>query len=329
MPIIYTDSPDRIDFFQVEKIIGLSGLRRNTQFNKVIKAFLNSAYSVYAINGEDVIGVCRVLSDGLEWALLTDLFVLPEYDTEEVGGRMIDMVLERFKGHEIFSYTSSERIKLFEEHGFFRSKNAFTFSGADDDINRTQLDEKYFLPTGFRYENEFGEVLKNFPVGIKGRLKKERSEITFTETLQGIDFIRLNDLLSKAFGKGKRDLDITKKAFEGSRYVQFAFDGNKLIGCARAESDGVCQGFILNVAVDPDYQGHHLGWEVVSRLSSQMEEENIFLNTHPGGVGFYNRKGFRRNKTALLYPAHPDMPDDVKRGFMLPVGYRFPDEYTN
>ena len=57
-----------------------------------------------------------------------------------------------------------------------------------------------------------------------------------------------------------------------------------------------------------------------------MKGQNIFLNTHPGGVGFYNREGFLRNKTAMLYPAHPDMPEEVAKGFVLPRGYRFADE---
>ena len=71
---------------------------------------------------------------------------------------------------------------------------------------------------------------------------------------------------------------------------------------------------------------HNVGWEVIDRLAAQMKGQNIFLNTHPGGVGFYNRKGFRRNKTALLYPAHPDMPEEAAKGFVLPKGFRFADE---
>lgn len=117
---------------------------------------------------------------------------------------------------------------------------------------------------------------------------------------------------------------MTKDTFSKSQYVQYAYDNETLIGCARAISDGA-HALILNVAVDPDYQGLHLGWNVVDKLSRQMKDQNIFLNTHPGGVGFYNQKGFRRNKTALLLQAH-EMPDEIKKGFCLPRGYRFLDE---
>ena len=141
-----------------------------------------------------------------------------------------------------------------------------------------------------------------------------------------MDFARLNTVLSQAFGGKERDAGITRETFENSPFVSFAFDGDKLVGCARAESDGVAQGLILNVAVDPDYQGLHIGQEVVDRLAAQMKGQNLFLNTHPGGVGFYNRRGYRRNKTAMLCPAHPDMPAEAARGFILPKGYRFADE---
>ena len=148
----------------------------------------------------------------------------------------------------------------------------------------------------------------------------------FLVTMDRIDYDRLNELLTQAFGGRERDAVVTREAFENSPYVEFAFDGCKLIGCARAESDGISQGLILNVAIDPGYQGLHIGQEIVDRLAAQMKGQNLFLNTHPGGVGFYNRKGFRRNKTAMLYPAHPDMPPEVAAGFVLPKGYRFADE---
>ena len=113
---------------------------------------------------------------------------------------------------------------------------------------------------------------------------------------------------------------MTKDTFSKSQYVQYAYDNETLIGCARAISDGA-HALILNVAVDPDYQGLHLGWNISGQALASNERSNIFLNTHPGGVGFYNQKGFRRNKTALLLQAH-EMPDEIKKGFCLPRGYR-------
>lgn len=327
MDIQYTDNPDRIDFERLAILLNRSGSTEFKELNSVIKAFTASAYSVFALADDNVVGACRALSDNIEWTLLTDLAILPEYDANIIGGAIVDMFTERFKGHEIFAYTDSRYYAVFEDHGFFRSKNSFTYSGYDGDIGITRLSEKSFLPLGFKFENEFEAPIMGFPYHTKSKTTSGSVIIRYTDSLDGVDFKDINDLLSNAFGGRKRELSVTKKSFTGSRYVQFAFDNEKLIGCARAQSDGISQGFILNVAVDPSYQGHHLGREVVSRLSSQMKGQNIFLNTHPGSVGFYNQKGFRRNKNAFLFPAHPDMLPEARRGFMLPKGYRFPDEY--
>ncbi|MDO4465738.1 MAG: GNAT family N-acetyltransferase [Bacillota bacterium] len=183
-------------------------------------------------------------------------------------------------------------------------------------------DSGLYLPIGYKYETEFGPVVGNFPVGAKS--KKKNVQVTYKTDHEGIDFVRVNEILEKAFG-GKRDVDVTRETFLKSQFVQYAFDGDYLIGCARAIADENVA-LILNVAVDPSYQGLHLGWNVVVKLAEQMPKKTVFLNTHPGGVGFYNRKGFRRNKTALMYPAH-DMPEHIAKGFQLPKGYRFFDEY--
>ena len=187
-------------------------------------------------------------------------------------------------------------------------------------------EQEFFLPRGYWFEGEKDAPTGDFPRGRKSTLDRDSVHLSFTDTTEDVDFIRLNELLSLAFGGKERDAEVTRITFENSRYTAFAFDGGKLVGCARAESDGVSQGLILNVAVDPEYQGLHIGQETVHRLAAQMKGQNLFLNTHPGGVGFYNREGFRRNKTAMLFPAHPDMPAAMAGGFMLPKGYRFDDE---
>ena len=329
MDIRYTDSRD-VDYGQVSKVLSSSiGIRNDWDEEKAKKAFLNSSYAVFARDGDRIVGTGRALSDNKAWTLITDVAVLPAYRRQGIGGELLEQIKRHFRGHELFTYTYGQEILFFEEHGFKRSRNSFTYAGeADRAIDSRLLEQGFFLPVGYRFEREFDAPTGNFPKGKKSRLNRDSLRLSFRETYDGVDYSRLNELLSLAFGGKQRDAEVTREAFENSRYVEFAFDGSKLIGCARAESDGVSQGLILNVAIDPEYQGLHIGQEVVDRLAAQMEGQNLFLNTHPGGVGFYNRKGFRRNKTAMLYPAHPDMPPEVAAGFVLPEGYRFADEIT-
>ena len=287
MSIRYTDDWS-VDFGQVSKVLSASiGIRDDWDEKKTREAFRNSSYAVYALDGDKIVGTVRALSDNKAWTLIVDAAVLLDYRKQGIGGRLIEQIKEHFRDHELFTYT---------------------------------------LPVGYRFEREFDAPAGNFPKGKKSGLNRNSLRLGFSETTDRIDYDRLNELLTQAFGGRERDAVVTREAFENSPYVEFAFDGCKLIGCARAESDGISQGLILNVAIDPGYQGLHIGQEVVDRLAVQMEGQNLFLNTHPGGVGFYNRRGYRRNKTAMLCPAHPDMPAEAARGFILPKGYRFADE---
>ena len=284
------------------------------------------ARDAYARFDDPRIAPIRALSDGRAWTLITDMAVLPGY--REYGDELLEELISHFRGHELFTWTGLDRIPWFETHGFRRSKNSFTYAGTDGEATDPALSEQeFYLPVGYRFESEFYPRPGHFPTGGKSTFKKESVHPAFAETSEDVDYARLNGILTRAFGGRERDEQVTRETFRKSRYVEYVYDGEKLIGCARAESDGVFQALVLNVAVDPAYQGLRLGWEVVKRLAEQMKGQHIFLNTHPGGVGFYNRKGFRRNKTALVRPAHPDMPEEVARGFVLPAGYRFADEF--
>ncbi len=328
MNIIYKEGKENTDYSQVRTFLEAQASVKKSFDEEAVKSLIgNSTYVLGAYDDEKLVAFIRVLSDEYEWTLISDYGIFPEYENQGIGETLINKVTDRFKGHEIFAYTSPETISVFEGQGFFRSKNAFTYSGTDDsELDDSISNSTYFLPLGYRYENEFYPVVGDFPQGIKSKATISAEDVKYTDSAINVDYNRVNEILSVAFGGHERDINVTRGAFENSQYYEFAFDKDKLIGCARAVSDCKTQGFILNVAIDPGYQGIHLGWNIVTKLAEQMKGQNIFLNTHPGGVGFYNRRGFRRNKTALLYPAHPDMPPEIAKGFILPAGYRFVDE---
>lgn len=278
-----------------------------------------SQIQIFSYHDKKKTGGIHALSDRYDWALICDVWA----DEIETKKQMINEMILKLKGQEIFVTAVPEELNLYEELGFRRSKNAFTYVGKElSSAQERELTQSgLYLPIGYRYETEFEPFAGSFPVGKKS--DKKNFEVFYSNETNHDDYDQINALLEKAFG-GKRDEDVTKDTFSKSTYVQYAYDDRTLIGCARAISNGR-HALVLNVAVDPEYQGLHLGWNVVDKLSRQMKDQTIFLNTHPGGVGFYNQKGFRRNKTALLFPAH-EMPHEIEKGFCLPKGYRFPDE---
>lgn len=121
-----------------------------------------------------------------------------------------------------------------------------------------------------------------------------------------------------------------KIVFENSYAVVFVYDGEKIVGVARALSDGLFQAAIYNVALDEEYQGHGIGREMINRLVAQLKGQNIILYTHPKTVPMYEKFGFRRAKTAMeLFDAGDEELNWMEdTGFFLPEGFRFCDEYN-
>ena len=61
------------------------------------------------------------------------------------------------------------------------------------------------------------------------------------------------------------------RAMQNSDYVISAWDGNKLIGLIRALGDGETVAFLHYFLVDPAYQGHHIGDELMKRILKYFE----------------------------------------------------------
>ncbi len=89
---------------------------------------------------------------------------------------------------------------------------------------------------------------------------------------------------------------------------------------------------ILNVAVDPGYQGLSIGKNLVLNLSGLIPAKTIVLNTHPGAVGFYNKiREYRRNLYVFEKHIHEggqrEMPPERRISMFTPKGFKFPQEY--
>ncbi|MBP5180772.1 MAG: GNAT family N-acetyltransferase [Clostridiales bacterium] len=247
-----------------------------------------------------------VLTDGHHWSYVTDI----SFTSEENASGLYSELTNKFQGHVIAIEASDSEQTLLENAGFRRAMNFFTCKDEYDD-------EDIFLPFGFMYENEYLPLPEQFP----GKHLKQDKHINIRTqtTLEGIDPAGINSILEKSF-RSPRDTDVTKKLFEQSEYVFFVKDEDKLIACARSISNGSVA-MILNVAVDPDYQGCGVGRRLIDGILDLISEEKIVLNTHPGSVGFYNCDArFRRNRNVFIY-MKTDMPEASRRRFVLPAGF--------
>lgn len=128
---------------------------------------------------------------------------------------------------------------------------------------------------------------------------------TFQKNSNHIDWTQVTNLLN-GFGLTDFTPAQTKIAFENSAVNVFVLDGDKVIGCGRALSDGISQAAIYNIAVDESYHHHGLGKQIISLILEETSTCNVVLYTHPDTVSWYAEQGFRKMKTgmAMYHPSH-------------------------
>lgn len=118
-----------------------------------------------------------------------------------------------------------------------------------------------------------------------------------------IDLTQLRELLNvTAFWARDRDEADLAIALANSRPTISAWDGDRLVGFARATSDGVYRAAIWDVAIHPDYQGAGLGRKLIHTVLSHpllCRVERVYLTT-TNQREFYERIGFEVNTTSTM-----------------------------
>lgn len=113
------------------------------------------------------------------------------------------------------------------------------------------------------------------------------------------DWDRLSELYRVA-PLGEKPPDQLRTVFSGSRYTQFVYAGDTLVGAGRALADGLDCAYIADVAVHPEHQGGGLGGALISRLVQRAAgHRKVILYANPGTEGFYERLGFLPMRTAM------------------------------
>jgi ribosomal protein S18 acetylase RimI-like enzyme len=139
--------------------------------------------------------------------------------------------------------------------------------------------------------------------------------IQFCDRKSRIDYHQLQELFRLgAFWARDRNIEEWKIAIANSEPVISVWDGEQLIGFARATSDGIYRGTIWDVVIHPDYRGVGLGHTLVETVLSHPRMnrvERVYLMTSHQ-QRFYEHIGFETNPTTtmVLYnqPIHRSMP---------------------
>ncbi len=140
-------------------------------------------------------------------------------------------------------------------------------------------------------------AVKTVPIQITGVNPPGSNQIVLSLD-PNLDLYELEELCD-AVGWSRRPLRKVRKALQNSFIVisMWELRGNtrRLIGFARATSDGAFNATIWDVVVHPDFQNKRMGKAMMKYMIKRIRSEdisNITLFADPQVVGFYGGMGF-------------------------------------
>ena len=311
MDVIYKFSNDGVDFGEVVRILKNAFGDRGFNLLDVKKSFINSSHVIFAYKENNLIGFARAISDK-NTSIIYNVAIDPNYQSLGVGKDIVNKLVEKLENRLILAFTHPRTISFYEHLGFNRLKNAFKYV-KHSDSERIDFQEKagFFLPNGYKYENEFEKKEKEFIRNPK---------ISYSNNLDKIDYNELLSLLNSA-GYNKKTADVIFD-FGKSTKVEFAYDNNKLIASARLITDTVGEALLLDLAVNDNYDNSVIE-ELLNRLLDDTLDFDVFIYTSKKYIDFFNNsKDYRRYKTAFAYK-------DNVINYTVERGFRYVDEFYN
>jgi predicted GNAT family acetyltransferase len=117
------------------------------------------------------------------------------------------------------------------------------------------------------------------------------AEIRYTLACDGIDWGAMKEaLVADNFDNGRTPAQL-ERSFRNSAVPVIALDGDRIIGTARALSDGVCNAYVVDVWTDSAYRRQGIARTMMSLLLEQLPGQHVFLWTDDAEA-FYQRIGF-------------------------------------
>ena len=130
-----------------------------------------------------------------------------------------------------------------------------------------------------------------------------------------IDWKQLLELQHSAAWCRHRSLEQLTKAINNSQLLITAWEGDRLVACARVLTDYVYRAVIFDVIVHPDYQSKGLGRQLMGQIvnhPSLSEVEYYFLYT-ADKEGFYRHLGWEEyagKSFRLINRLSPNLPSE-------------------
>ena len=124
------------------------------------------------------------------------------------------------------------------------------------------------------------------------------SEITYQTELRDVDWARMKTVLTEDDFDNGRTPEQLRESFGNSHVAVVAYDGDRIVGTARALSDGVCNAYVVDVWTYTPYRQRGIARAMLEVLESRLRGQHVYLFTDDA-MDFYRKSGFREKSTGM------------------------------
>ena len=117
MPVRVESSLDGIDWDQAKADLAADRFDNGRSAEALRRSFEQSAHVAFARDGERVVGLARLLSDGVCNAYLLDVWTASAYRREGIASSMMRLLLDAVPGQHVGLQTDDAQ-QLYESLGF-------------------------------------------------------------------------------------------------------------------------------------------------------------------------------------------------------------------
>lgn len=117
--IVGCDKLTRAKLLELYSALGWSKYTDNPE--ALYKAVLNSTYVVTVWEGEQLLGLARSLSDDVAIHYIQDILVIPEYQRQGLGRKLLESCMKRFehvRSHILLTDNEERQRKFYHSLGF-------------------------------------------------------------------------------------------------------------------------------------------------------------------------------------------------------------------
>jgi len=134
--------------------------------------------------------------------------------------------------------------------------------------------------------------------------------IRYKSNIEEIDWSQIAGLFASV-GWGVRSVESVQKSFQNSSFVRIAFNEDQIIGVGRTVDDGAYYGWVVDLAVLPQFQGNGIGGFILSELENDLKPFiTTMLTAAPGKSKFYEKAGWLKQSSAYIFPRNEEQVKD-------------------